>query len=191
MNLTFQQREFYGREFLKELKELYPNYFKYDIHFTIDSYASYDAFYHIIDAETHSIKKRVLIEIKIRDQKFDDYLLEEKKLNSLLKIRKDLGMNENEMTLLYINFCPDETLIWNIDDVKDKNKSSLKANKATSVDRKNKVDKSVILLNKVDGKSLNYVYDYNRIDMKYKVNKVIDTKIKEIKNDLFITLFGK
>ena len=29
----FEKREYMGREALKELKELYPQYFKYDIHF--------------------------------------------------------------------------------------------------------------------------------------------------------------
>ena len=77
----FEKREFIGRESLRELQKLYSNLFKYQLHFTTDTYAAYDAFYHIIDTETHSIKKRVLIEIKIRDRQFPEYILETKKLN--------------------------------------------------------------------------------------------------------------
>ena len=189
MNFTndFEKREFIAREALKELKELYPNYFKFDLQFTTDTYAAYDAFYHIIDVNTHSIKKRVLIELKIRDTIYDDYMLETKKMNSLLKLKKELG---DDTVILYINFCKNETLIWNIDDVKDKPVSKIRANKATSLSRTDKVDKSIILLNKVDGKSLNYILDADQIIKKKTIQKIINVRVDQIKNDLFKTLFG-
>lgn len=191
MNFTneFEKREYLGREALKELKKIYPNLFKYDIHFTTDTYASYDAFYHIIDSETHSIKKRVLIEIKIRDREFPEYILETKKLNSLKKIRKDLGFNEDEMSILYINFCPNETIIWNIDKINNDIVTN-EYNKATSISRTNKINKDVIMLKPSEGKQLNYILDEKLILSKTKINNIVDNKVKELKNDLFKTLFG-
>ena len=191
MNFTddFEKREFLGREALKELKVLYPNYFKYDLHFTTDTYAAYDAYYHIIDSNTHSITKRVLIEIKIRDREFPEYILETKKLNSLKKIRKDLGFDEKEMSILYINFCPNETIIWDIDKINNDIKTN-EYNKATAVSRTNKINKDVIMLKPSEGKQINYILNENKILTKTKINNIVDTKSKEMKNDLFRTLFG-
>jgi hypothetical protein len=185
----FEKREYLGREALRELKVLYPNLFKYDLHFTTDTYAAYDAFYHIIDSDTHSITKRVLIEIKIRDRHFPEYILETKKLNSLKKIRKDLGFNEDEMSILYINFCPNETIIWNIDKINNDVKTN-EYNKATAVSRKDKVSKDVIMLQPTEGKQLDYILDESKILNKTKINNIVDNKVKELKNDLFKTLFG-
>ena len=112
-------------------------------------------------------------------------------MNSLKKIRKDLGFNEDEMSILYINFCPDMTIVWNIDDVKDNKTSNLIANKATSVDRNNKVNKSIIMLKRIEGKCLNYVLEENKILNKYKVEKIVDNKVRELKNDLFNALFNE
>lgn len=185
----FEKREFLGREALRELKVLYPNLFKYDLHFTTDTYAAYDAFYHIIDSNTHSITKRVLIEIKIRDRQFPEYILETKKLNSLKKIRKDLGFNGKEMSILYINFCPNETIIWNIDKINNDIKTN-EYNKATAVSRKDKISKDVIELKPSEGKQINYILNENKILNKTKINNIVDNKVKEMKNDLFRSLFG-
>lgn len=185
----FEKKEFLGREALKELQKLYPNLFKYELHFTTDTYAAYDVFYHIIDSETHSIKKRVLIEIKIRDREFPEYIIETKKLNSLKKIRKDLCFNEDEMSILYINFCPNETIIWNIDKINNDIVTN-EYNKATSVSRTHKINKDVIMLKPSEGKQLDYVLNEYKILNKTKVNNIVDNKVKELKNDLFKTLFG-
>lgn len=175
----FEKREFIGRESLRELQKLYSNLFKYQLHFTTDTYAAYDAFYHIIDTETHSIKKRVLIEIKIRDRQFPEYILETKKLNSLKKIRKDLGFNEDEMSILYINFCPNETIVWDIDKINNEVKT-LVANKATSISRDEKINKSVIYLQPSEGKQLNYIYNEKEILMK----SIIDEKLSATKKEI-------
>jgi hypothetical protein len=175
----FEKREFIGRESLKELQKLYSNLFKYPLHFTTDTYSAYDAFYHIIDTETHSIKKRVLIEIKIRDRQFPEYIIETKKLNSLEKIRKDLGFTKDEMSILYINFCPNETIVWDIDKINNDVKT-LVANKATSISRNEKINKSVIYLQPIEGKRLNYIYNENSILMK----SIIDEKLSITKNEI-------
>jgi hypothetical protein len=186
----FERREFVGRQGLLILQELYPNTFKYKIEFTQDIYAAYDAMFFIIDTNTQSIVKRVWIELKIRDKVFDSYLLENKKMNSLLKLRKDMFFTDDEVTLLYINFTPEETIIYNLDKVKNLPSEKKVMNKATSVSRKNKVEKSVIMLSKENGKVLNYILDEQKILNKTKINNIVDNKVKELKNDLFKTLFG-
>lgn len=192
MNFTnnFQKEEFYARQGLLILQELYPNSFKYKIEFTTGEYDPYDAMFFIIDNETQSIVKRVWIELKIRKTTFDTYLLETKKMNSLLKLRKDMFFTENEVSLLYINFTPNETIIYNLDKVKELPTEKRVMNKCTVVSRTNKVEKSVIMLRPEDGKVLNYILNENEIDNRNKINIIIDKKVKDIKNDLFKALFS-
>jgi hypothetical protein len=99
----FEEREFYGREALKELKEIYPQYFKWELHFTSGKYDKYDAFYFVMDLDTMNISKRVFLEIKIRDTEFDEYILEKKKVSSLKSLISSMGLSENEYSILYIN----------------------------------------------------------------------------------------
>lgn len=186
---NFEREEFIARKALLELKELYPNYFKYDIKFTEDKFSEYDAYYFV--EKDGIITKRVLIELKIRKTIFPDYILESKKLNSLLDIREELYLNEEELGLLYINFCPNETIIWNIDSVKETKKSKIHANKATSLSRTDKKDKSVLMLKPEEGIQLKYIINEEEILNKVTINKIIDKKITEIKNGLFQTLFKK
>ena len=153
----FQRREELGREALKQLKKLYPNHFKYDLHFTTNVYECYDAYYFI--KEDGSIKKRVWIEIKIRDVDYPDYLLEQKKIQALNKKRDELFLNKDEVDFIYINFTPTKTIIWNITNVDTENTTQLYANKATSISRKYKINKNVIMLKPSDGIVLDYKID--------------------------------
>jgi hypothetical protein len=187
---NFQKDEYYARQGLLILQELYPNTFKYKIEFTQGEYDPYDGMFFIIDTNTQSIVKRVWIELKIRKTAYDSYLLETKKMNSLIKLRKDMFFTEDEVTLLYINFTPEETIIYNLDKVKNLPTEKKVMNKCTVISRTNKIEKSVIMLRKEDGKVLNYILNENQIDNRNKVNNIVDTKSKEMKNDLFKTLFG-
>ena len=158
----FQKNEEVARYALKEMNEKYK-LFNGDIQFTSDVYSAYDAFYFIIDDVTHNIKKRVYIELKIRNRVFDSYLLETKKMNSLLKIRKDMYFTEDEATILYINFCPNETIIYNIDKVKNLPTEKLIANKCTVNSKTDKIEKTVIMLKPTDGKQIEYIINENEI----------------------------
>ena len=158
----FQKNEEVARYALKEMNEKYK-LFTGDIQFTSDVYSAYDAFYFIIDDVTHNIKKRVYIELKIRNRVFDSYLLETKKMNSLLKIRKDMYFTEDEATILYINFCPNETIIYNIDKVKNLPTEKLIANKCTVNSKTDKIEKTVIMLKPTDGKQIEYIINENEI----------------------------
>lgn len=183
----FDEEEYFGRQGLNELKELYPNYFKYELHFTTDSYSTYDAYWVILD-ENLSIKKRVIVEIKQRTEDYPEFILESKKYNALLKYRQDLFLTKDEMKILYINFTPSKTIIWDIDNVKIEIKT-LKANKTTVDSRTNKINKGVIYLTTESGKVLPYILNRDNILKKQKINKIVETKTKELKNDLFKALF--
>ena len=147
--------------------------FNGDIQFTTDTYSAYDAFYFIIDDVTHNIKKRVYIELKIRNRVFDSYLLESKKMNSLLKIRKDMYFTEDEATILYINFCPNETIIYNIDKVKNLPTEKLIANKCTVNSKTDKIEKTVIMLKPTDGKQIEYIINENEIIKRLEIKQIV------------------
>ena len=179
----FQKNEEVARYALKEMNEKYK-LFNGDIQFTSDVYSAYDAFYFIIDDVTHNIKKRVYIELKIRNRVFDSYLLENKKMNSLLKIRKDMYFTEDEATILYINFCPNETIIYNIDKVKNLPTEKLIANKCTVNSKTDKIEKTVIMLKPTDGKQIEYIINENEIIKKMEVKELVKKVEKNIKQGL-------
>lgn len=179
--LNFDEMEYYGRQGLLILQELYPGNFKYEIHFTEDKSAPYDAYYFIIDKDTQNIIKRVWIEIKIRMETYNEYIVETKKINSLIKKRKDMFFNEKDVTILYLNFCLDKTVIYNIDMIKDLPKKKLMANKCTVISRTDKVKKSVIYLNETHGKVMDFIISKKEIDNRNKVNKVVNNIKKEIR----------
>ena len=151
----FEKREAIGREAFKELKKLYPNTFKWDIQFTTGDYDTYDAYWFILD-ENYSIKKRVWVEIKWRDSIYEEYILETKKLNKLIQLRKE-NFTENEVDIFYLCFAPDGTFMWKLNESMLEDKKSLKANKETSISRTNKIDKGVIFLKREDGKRFEYI----------------------------------
>jgi len=174
----YEKREWLGREALKELQEIYPEYFKYDLRFTTEKYADYDAFYFIIDEDTQKLRKRVWIEIKIRDTNYDEYVLEYKKLNQLIKKRDELFLTEDDVIFLYLNYTPNETIIWNISKIKEEGEVKSKVmNKATSTSRKDKMNKKIYYLKPSDGKRLDYVLNEKHLLRKYD-NYLLD-KVKE------------
>lgn len=155
----YDRREWLGREALKELKRKYPHLIKWELNFTTDKFYEFDSFYFVPDLETGSIKMRVWIEIKIRDDIYPEYILEKKKLQSLIRKRNNLLLKKDEVQFLYINFTPEGTIIWKIGDELLLKTQKLKANKATAQSRTYKVDKEVIYLDKKTGYRFNYIPD--------------------------------
>ena len=175
---NFEQKEWLGREALKEIKILYPEIFRNNIEFTPDM-CVYDAFYFIYD-ENFKIKKRVFIEIKIRDIEYDNYILEWKKWNDINNLAKnDLMLNDDEYEILYINFTPESTYLWKVKDMNKEDLITKKMNKVTSISRTDKKDKKTWLLEKDSGKRLNYI-----LNEKLLINKTYDNylsnKVKEV-----------
>jgi hypothetical protein len=179
-NDDFERREWFGREGLKHLKELFPNTFKWDINFTTGKYDDYDAFWFIID-ENQSIKRRVWVEIKWRDRSFDDYILEVKKLNQLKKLRNSMFLSKDDVTFIYINFTPNGTFMWDITNMEDSG-DTLVANKATSDSRKNKINKKIIYL--PEGKRFDYVINETQIIRDNQICDLLDETKKTIKKGL-------
>lgn len=173
-NLTFEQREEIARAALLELQELYPYIFKYNISFTIDKFARYDAYYMVLNDETQSIKKRVWIELKIRDTSYLDYILEDKKYQDILNEMNNMGFSNDDVDILYLNYTPDGTYIWKINNIDKKYQVEDKLmNKCTTISRNNKSNKKVYMLETKDAKKLNYIIDVDRIFKKitYKIEK--------------------
>jgi hypothetical protein len=186
----FEKREYLGREALKELQLQHPDKFKYQLSFNSEKYGEYDALFFVID-ENQQIKKRVWIEIKIRDTEFDEYILETKKLNSLINKRKSLYFTNEEVSFLYINFTPNNTIVWDITNIEPEGET-LKANKATSTSRTDKVDKSVIYLKPEQGKVFDYQINEKHLLTKYDINYLLPKVKSKIKNNPGIAdiLFG-
>ena len=178
----FEKREWLGRQALLEIQKLYPNYFKYQLQFTTGKYDKYDCYYIVLD-EQLNIKKRVIVELKIRDRYFDEYILEQKKYNSLIKIREDLGLTKDEMNILYINLCVDGTYVYDIDRLELK-WDTLIANKATCDSRTNKVKKSVLYLTKTSGKFIPYIISEKQLLIDNIIEEKIEQSKKEIKKGL-------
>lgn len=152
---NFQKREYLGRQAVKELKQLHPDKFKYDLEETGDTFSPYDMYYYTED-------KKVLLEVKIRDKDFDTFILEVKKLEALQKIKSE---SNEEIVLLYLNFTPTKTIIWNITNIDSSNSKTIIANKTTEISRNCKVEKEVIYLNPKDGYILDYVLDEDKLLM--------------------------
>lgn len=174
----FEKREWLGRQALKELQELYPDFFKWDIKFTNGKYDCFDADWFIM--EDYSIKKRVWVEIKCRDVDYDELILEKKKLKKMIDFRNSLYLSEDQVMILYLNFTPNKTIIFKLDESMLKETKKLKANKATSVDRDNKINKDVIYLSDDIGKTFDYRINERRLMCKYDTEYLLP----KIKNKL-------
>ena len=66
-------------------------------------------------------------------------------------------MTKNDLTILYLNFTPEGTFIWDITDfcfekIDPSKWSTITANKSTEVSRTDKTEKSVIKLTKGESK---------------------------------------
>lgn len=189
----FEKREFLGREALKDIRSLYPNIWKYELKFTEYQFEFYDSYFLLYDEITHSLKKRVFIEIKIRDKEYDEYVLEKKKLSSLKRKMKDLYLEDGEYQLLYINFVPSGCYMWDITNIDPKEcKDDFYMPRATAIDRKDKTTKKCKLLSKADAKKFEYTFDENRLMKEYMKNYILPKVEKKIKrNGLSWILFGE
>jgi hypothetical protein len=160
----------------------------------VDGYDVYDAMAQHYSDDRHT-DKRYIIETKIRNVSFnalkeckeDGWILESKKLNSLIKVA-DLDKERND--ILYISFNNDQTIVWNLTKLIDKGllvKSKKVMNKATMESREDKVNKSIYLLKEEWGKC--YKYRFDEISYKAHINKeeeLKDFRKKDIKRTVCI-----
>lgn len=189
---NFEKASYIERLYFENFQKLY-NFFKperWDISKT--SYMD-NAPYDILLQEWATYK-RLIIEIKIREERFPEYIYETKKHNSLMKV-KNLDPTNN--TIIYMCSTPDGTYLWNIDNIISKyEKTSLHANKATMDSKTNKVDKRCYLLKPEDAfKHFEYKWDikqFNEIVMKERLDKEMAEELKRQDRDMMGKfIFGK
>jgi hypothetical protein len=183
----FEENEFYGREALLAIQQYYPDLFKHQIKFTQNKFDCHDAFWIVYDEDTHKILKRVFIEIKIRTEEYEEYILEYNKVNKIHTFVQELGLSKDEYEILYINFCPKNTLIWKISDIgRDLTCEKIirkRMNVKTAVSRTDKVMKEVYMMSIKTAKTLDYslnkVHLMTNYEMKYLLPLVKD-KMKTV-----------
>ena len=170
-NLKFIEASKRERFALKQFTQTY-NLFdeknNWSLYITPDGgYDVYDALVQHYHEESYICDKRYIIETKIRnvspsvliDCKSNGWILESKKLNSLLKIA-ELDPEKNE--ILYICFNNDQTLVFNLTKLLSKGlliKSKKTMNKATMESRSEKTSKSIYLLKEEWGTAFKYTFD--------------------------------
>lgn len=178
---NYEKREFIGFHSLLDLQKLNSETFKFEIR-RMPDYSSFDAYYFITNGDTMSIKKRVFVEIKIRDKVFPDYYLQKKKWDDIDKYRRNVSLDKDEVIYLYVNFTPEGTFIWNITDMSGKETEWREMNEYTESSRYEKVNKEVWGLEKEEAKFFDYTIDETRIlnewEQKYLLPKVKE-KVKK------------
>jgi hypothetical protein len=186
----FHKREWLGRVSLKDMSIKFPHIklLSNEIHYTEDYYCPYDAFSFIFD-ENYSIKKRIYFEIKVRNQIYSDgMILERSKVKHINNVIKDSSILRGEYKIFYINFIENKsTLIWDITDIKESDCNEVaKFNKATSVSKENKIDKRHMMLDPMEAKGIDYIYNEQMALLNFYVPKYLVPKIekKEIGFDL-------
>lgn len=155
----FQEAAFNERVALHNLESLFNpfpqhSYFK---HITpYDGNDVYDCLYqkHI----EGTIKKRYYIEIKVRNSVFPTYYMEPKKYKDIETIALK-NLSKEEFDILYINFTPEGTFLWNATNLLNNNKYNMDskwANKATMASTTDKKEKDFYAFDKEDAKFYEY-----------------------------------
>jgi hypothetical protein len=110
--------ELIGRKAFEQLMAKYRPDSKLKIRYTDARFSPYDAAW---DYVTNDGKKRtVLVEIKVRHDTYSNYILEHKKFLGMDKIAFATKQFRKDVTLLYVNFCPEATYIWDISKANEK-----------------------------------------------------------------------
>lgn len=140
---------------------------------------------------------KVFVEIKIRYDNFDSegYVFETKKYNSIVKLAEEkLYLTPDEYKILYINFTPSGTYIWNTDIIKYLEIKTDKMNITTCKSRYEKTNKTNWHL-PIDKaiKHFDYVFtedDIIREDKLNRINNVLNREPEKI-DWLSKILFGE
>lgn len=123
----------------------------------IGSKEHYDGFLILYD-DMWKQERSYYIESKIRDRHYDDLLIEKYKIKEIKQLRKE---SHSDAEILYINFSPIGTWVWNIDKLEREENlktTTLNCPVTTVGDSNERKDKSVFLLLTEKGKELNWIY---------------------------------
>ena len=181
---NYEKSSFSERAAFKNFIKLYNGFKNWEILLTpYDGYDCYDVLlYKIKDG---IITNRMFIEIKIRDCIYDTYFLETKKLNSIKKLcESELYFTDDEYKILYLNFTPQGTFIWDCSVIEKENikVSKQMMNKATMSSRTKKVNKSKYDLPISLAKRWDYIWDEKQLIPHY--DEYFNNRVKQtIKSD--------
>ena len=125
------------------------------------------------------ITKRIFIEIKVRDNHWDDGLfLETKKYNSIKNLcDKELYLKEDEYKIWYLNFTPKGTFLWDCNITKELKSDKQVMNKATMSSRSEKENKSKWNMPIERAKTWNYIWDESQLRPHY--DEYFNKKVKQ------------
>jgi len=150
----FHKSSFFERCAFKELSKRFETLDKWEKRYTpYDSMKPYDVF--LTKFNDGSIVGRIAVEIKIRSQVHNEYILEPKKIESIINYFRANSLFEDEYKRLFVNFTPTGTYLWDMNICKNKEHKPLFCNKTTA-NLSYKVNKDVYylsiseVLNKVD-----------------------------------------
>ena len=160
-------RERYAFQMWCDMYDLFKDKNRYGVYITPDiGHSKYDCMVQKYD-ENMTCLNRYIIELKVRmvnnskliECKRDGWIFERSKYNSLKNLY-NIDKERNE--ILYVNFTPDKTLVWNITTLEKKRLlkwESKNMNSHTMTSRDNKVDKRVCLLKEEWALPYLYVFD--------------------------------
>jgi len=184
----FEKREWLGRQATSQLSI----FKKHKLVFEPNQYSCYDASFHIYDTDTHQIKMRYFIEIKTRDKIYPQYILEKKKVVNIHNKMNQLGLQPGEYKILYLNFTPNQTLLWDITELSGEDcTDKMMMNKATSTSRKHKIDKLCKMMKPEDAKVYDYIINETKIIRNEKLRSIMPEIENVIKEEGFGFLFNK
>ncbi len=169
---AYKERIFFNN--LNHLYQIFP-----DDKFIIDEthYTDHTRYDYLIHFK--NCYKRLIVEIKIRTENFEDYIYETEKHKGLMAA-KNLDPDNN--TIIYINSTPKGTYIWNIDKIIGKYKIEKKMmNKATMASRTDKKDKSIYLLEPEDARYYEYHWDDKQFIKHIEEKKMAEDKLRRLK----------
>ncbi len=178
----FDEAAFKERLFFRTLNNLY-NLFPEEKYLIQELYYNDTSRYDILVSTKEAPYKRFIIEIKIRKDKYPEYVYENSK-HKALKIAYNVDPENN--TILYINSTPDGTYIWNIMKIIDKYKLTHKQmNSQTVISTTDKEDKKTYLLKPEDAfRKYDYKWDeqqFNNLQIeKFKESKKIKKALFDI-----------
>ena len=192
----YNSNEEIGWFFFNELVNKY-NIFKSNEQFTFrvyskieDTYSPYDI--HIVKFDKNDkFIKSYFIEIKVRFESYTTYMLEKKKVDSFKKVKKELYGDDADF--LYLNFTPDGTYFWNLNDLIDQDKVEYTNRNCniSSVENKGKRTKKVLFFSKEEGRRYDYIFSMGRYESNIKQKQEECKKIHLVSKHSFTDLLNK
>lgn len=186
----YGNRERYCIDHLFKMRSEKSSKYNYQvIHTDAGKSIGYDAMVAVKDKISGKLLQWYLVEAKVRETMFDDWFLEERKLNTLKKEKQklfDQSFISTDTSILYITFTLENTLIWFLEDMELGEPEKKQMNAVTVAKNQRKVWKSVYSLKNKDATIVNWSYNgNNHLEELKEMEKVIKKEITGLGNWLF------